>query len=307
MESRLAFLCKLNPSKGLRKGQSYWSVFLKVGIRLIWWSSRIGLDSNSRTSAGKYQLDVTELRTAFSRSEVLGEKIDRFWLRRVANIVAGEAPVSIGSNPKLILHLLPTISFSSNFQLDLSNVPQYEGDLFTPIGAYHGHSGRFNVDGYLTYSGSSLPGLFESYLQLFRSGIIETVNSHFLRPEPLNRPGVKGILPLTPIEDRLLKAIYRGLSLFKHLDLLPPIDIRFSLFGIKDYQLIDPDRRFPYSNSDNVLERDEIIFRGILIEDFDVDLNVLLRPSFDALWQAGGWRRSQNFDENGNRKSLYGV
>src|SRR5262245_39896332 len=49
----------------------------------------------SRTSKGKYQLDVAELRAAFVLSESVAERIKNFRASRLGNVVSGETPVRI--------------------------------------------------------------------------------------------------------------------------------------------------------------------------------------------------------------------
>ena len=53
----------------------------------------------SRNSAGKYQLDVDEIRAAFALSETTSEQIRNFRRERLAAIVAGETPVPLDNNP----------------------------------------------------------------------------------------------------------------------------------------------------------------------------------------------------------------
>jgi hypothetical protein len=65
----------------------------------------------SRTSAGKYQLDVHEIRAGFVAAEVVIERLRRFRVERVARALALETPMPIASGPKLILHALPVHIF----------------------------------------------------------------------------------------------------------------------------------------------------------------------------------------------------
>jgi len=65
----------------------------------------------SRNSAGKYQLDVGEIRSAFAASEALPERIKRFREERLANIIADEAPVALQQRPVLVIHFVPISAF----------------------------------------------------------------------------------------------------------------------------------------------------------------------------------------------------
>ncbi|MFZ1101582.1 MAG: ATP-binding protein, partial [Hyphomicrobiaceae bacterium] len=58
-----------------------------------------------RNSAGKYPLDVGEIRIAFTASEALGERIRRFREERLAKIVSRATPVPVVENlPTVVLH-----------------------------------------------------------------------------------------------------------------------------------------------------------------------------------------------------------
>lgn len=57
----------------------------------------------ARNSAGKYPLDVSELRAAFLLSETLGERLVRFNDEHIGKIAAGDTPVPLPAGPKLVL------------------------------------------------------------------------------------------------------------------------------------------------------------------------------------------------------------
>ena len=254
----------------------------------------------SRTSAGKYLLDVAELRTAFEQAGTFAERAERFWSARVLKIVAGQTPIPLLDSPKLILHLLPGVSFNAAFQVDLTQASRQDSDLYTPMGVNYSFRQRFNFDGYFSYSERTPEGVAESYLQLFRSGILETVDSYSLRPRPVVQPGTEHIIPLTFTEKVLLKAVERGLHLYRVFEVTPPIGIKVAIMGIKGYRVIDPDRT-RYSYTDKVLEHEELLFPDVLLQDFNEKPSRLLRPLFDTLWQAGGFAKSLNYDESGDR------
>jgi len=60
-----------------------------------------------RTSGGKYQLDVHQIRDGFLAAETAFDRLRRFRIERVARIHALDAPAAIATGPKLILHALP--------------------------------------------------------------------------------------------------------------------------------------------------------------------------------------------------------
>src|SRR5262249_40365809 len=109
----------------------------------------------SRNNAGKYPLDVGEIRSAFALSESLPERVRRFRNERLALIVADETPVRVGPGPRTVLHLLPLAALDPTTQVDVAAVEQRG---LWPVPAW------FNFDGLVGYD--SPPGR-ESYAQLF--------------------------------------------------------------------------------------------------------------------------------------------
>ncbi len=244
----------------------------------------------SRTNAGKYPLDVTEIRSAFALSESLPEKVRRFRDERLARIVADEAPVLLGSSAKVVLHVYPIASADATFQINLRDV-ENEPSIWQLI--YHPTSGRrYNFDGLVAYSSpTEKPGL--SYLQVFRNGIIEAVDVHMLR----DRDGRKTI-PSVLFEENLISASQRFLALEQRLGVPPPFFIMLSLVDVSGYimatrQPLWPDEVHP-------IDRNVLLLPDILVEDYNVDLAAELRTVFDVVWQSAGWGGSLNYDEQGN-------
>jgi hypothetical protein len=50
---------------------------------------------------------------------------------------------------------------------------------------------------------------------------------------------------------------------------------------------------------DSTIDRDMLLLPDVLIETYTPDMPTLLRPLFDAVWNAAGWERSFNYDEKG--------
>ena len=48
-----------------------------------------------------------------------------------------------------------------------------------------------------------------------------------------------------------------------------------------------------------VFDRDSLLLPDLLIDDLAVDLPSLLKPAFDAMWQASGWSRCLDYGEEG--------
>ena len=49
----------------------------------------------------------------------------------------------------------------------------------------------------------------------------------------------------------------------------------------------------------NPIDRNELLLPEIIVEEYKNNTAALLRPAFDAVWQASGFLRSGNYDDNG--------
>ncbi len=122
----------------------------------------------SRTSSGKYPLDVSELRAAFMLSETMAERIKNFRMDRISNILSGETPAPMDDNPKIILHIIPFTAFDPTKVLPISSLMVVER-MILPI-FFRPSDSRYNLDGFLKYGGSATSS--DGYLQ-FRSYAVE--------------------------------------------------------------------------------------------------------------------------------------
>jgi hypothetical protein len=205
-----------------------------------------------------------------------------FRLERLARVVSGETPAPLKEGAKIVLHLIPLSAFEPGTKFDVNSLGR---DASRIIPMYvTSWSDRFNFDRLLGYSS-------HSYLQVFRNGIIEAVEALLLE----DRNGER-IIPSIAYEKELLKALPRFLSIQKELGVDPPLFIMLSLVGVKGYTMaVD---RFLMENS-HPIDRDTLQVPEVMIERFDIDSTEVMRPAFNAVWNAAGFPRSMNYDKDG--------
>jgi hypothetical protein len=149
---------------------------------------------------------------------------------------------------------------------------------------------RFNFDGFLTSSPST-----HNYVQLFRSGIVESVNTDLAESEARLASGDK-LLPGTVFERDIIKAVQTYLDAQRHVLVQLPIFVALSLSGVRGYTLASNEfRRIER------IDRDLLLATPLSIEDFDVEVPTFLRTTFDSIWQAAGAEGSPNYDSTGKR------
>ena len=242
-----------------------------------------------RNSAGKYPMDVAEVRNAVLASEAVADKLRSFRTGRLADVVAGQTPVAMNDVATVVIHVLPLTSFDIPApNVDLSAAPG-SPERFLPISM--GGSTRHNFDGLLCHGsydgyGGSRTRTPESYVLLFRSGIVEAVDSLLLWPEEYGR-----IISSEVFERDVLSAVYRYLSLLSHLGVDGPVYVALSLLGVRDYEMAYESIR---SSRIRPVDRDALVVPEAVAERPNLDredVGRLMKPALDQIWNACGYER----------------
>lgn len=242
-----------------------------------------------RNSAGKYPLDTNELRSAFTLSSTLIDKIHEFKVSRIISITNNETPVPFFGDAKIILHLIPIQSFDYNFKITTSEIDQTK---LRPMYSM-GWNNRINLEGLVTYTGGRSNDS-HSYVQIYRNGIIEAVEGGILNPD---KPDKK-IIPSITFEEKLLEILPQYLSVLNDSGISTPIFVYLTLSGIKDYEMgVNP--RLALFNDHFKIDRDILEMPEVVIENFGTNIISILRPIFDLIWNACGYEESLNFNVNG--------
>ncbi len=242
----------------------------------------------SRNSAGKYPLDVRELRAAFALSETTAERIRNFRAERLSQIVAGETPRALEEGAKIVLHIVSFGAFDPAGRVDLSLLDQ------TKLGPMN-HSGwrhRYNFDGLLTFTFNK-PELAYSYLQVFRNGSIEAVDASMLSLWKGQRN-----IPSSDFERELMDSLARFLLVEKGLGVEPPLFVMLSLLGVSGYTM-GVNRSLLFREDANPIDRDALLIPEVVVETLDCDPAEVMHPIFDAVWNAAGWPRSMSYNDAG--------
>lgn len=246
----------------------------------------------ARSTKGKYSMDVTELRIAFNLSETITERIRRFREDRISKIFANETPVPFYDTAKVVLHLIPINSFNPAQRYEINKIASHL-EKIQPIYP-SGYNHRYNLDGLLTYSGGRKEKS-RSYVQLFRVGIIEAVEGELLDPRHYDG---KLLIPGLLYEKKLIKSLPLYLSALETINVELPIFVFLTLVGVRGY-LMDADRFGLGIDEDDTIDRDILLLPEVVIENYDIVPEDVLRPCFDAIWNACGFSGSRNYNNTG--------
>lgn len=248
----------------------------------------------SRSSDGKYAMDVSEIRSAFAISEGMPEKIRNFRDARISKIITNDAPVPLVELPRVILHLVPMASLTGAQQFDVAEIYTKRQQL-KPV-AFDSTSHRINFDGVVTFRIDADPPQCGSYVQAFRNGTVEAVET-----AEFGESNGKKIIKSIAFEKNIISATARFLELQASLGVPPPVFVMISLLGVKGYKMATTDG-YQLARA-SPIDRDVLLLPEIIVEQFDQEASSLLRPAFDAVWQAAGFLRSAYYDADGNWKA----
>lgn len=244
-----------------------------------------------RNSAGKYPLDVSELRAAFTLSSSVIDRIRGFRTDRIIAISNNETPVPMHAGPKLILHCIPTESFAGQLQFDL--IPFLRDHARLPTLGNQGFSRRINLDGVLAGDGEGTY-VGNTYTQLYRNGLIEVVAGPVgLVFEMEGKQWIGSEL----YERNLPNYLRTCFRVFGEIEAGGPVAVALTLTNARGLRMAIPMAQF---NSSRLIDRDTLVLPETVVQDLAADPVKVLRPMFDLVWNACGFERTRNFDKEGN-------
>jgi hypothetical protein len=245
----------------------------------------------ARNSAGKYPMDVSELRSAFTLATSVTERVRRFRADRIAMLKNNGTPVRFSEGiSKTILHCIPLEPFAAPVQFD---VLKYSGQTarIPPLFSAGSWTHRINLDGLVIYSGAQTDAI--SYTQLFRNGTIEAVEGHWLNVQH----GQPRTIPYVAVERGVLNYLEKTFEIQKELGVTPPIVVALTLTGTKDLRMAHGP--FSYEQGYAIAEEDLVLTESV-VDSFAEKPGKILKPLFDLIWNACGFPSTRTLNDQGD-------
>ena len=240
-----------------------------------------------RNSSGKYPLDVDQLRSAFTFSSTVNEKLRAFRADRIIALRNNDTPIPFPDDPKIVLHCIPIESFAGQTQYDVLPFNQ-NPLLLRPMGSTS-YDRRLNLEGIVAFGGGAPP---HTYTQLYRTGIIEAVRARTLAHEY----GGKMLIPSVLYEQTVFNYLPHCFQVLRQLGANVPVFVAVSLLGTRGLEMgVDQfglEAGYP-------IKDDALILPESIVQDFSTPVGKVLKPIFDLVWNACGLPASKNFDSEG--------
>ena len=215
-----------------------------------------------------------------------------FQAQRLDWLSAGRGPTPMASNKLVCVHIVPYGAITNTATVDVGDLDP-QRTFLAPIGST-GFNTRFNSDGLLREATGS-DGNSNGFLQLFRDGVIESVDSTMM----IGRGREDGLPSIRFVKD-LVTFVARARDIFRELDVQPPVLVLVSFVGIRGAPLLvsaedlGGSGYYPYK-----FDKDPLLLPEVRLVDLNADVRPALRVALDALWQAAGQQRCSFYGTDG--------
>jgi len=236
-----------------------------------------------------------------SNNNQILERIRRFKEDRISKIFTNEIPFANYDNAKIVLQLIPVVSFINEPHFDLNRIDWTFNGIKPIKSIYPTWDYVPDTDGRIAYNQSSDENILISSVKIFNIGIIEAIDGFLLRPH-------NNDLFIRPIdlECHLINSLREYLEILRNLEVGLPIYLYLNLLGINGYKMwIHPD--FEGHFMARRINRDNLFLPEIRINNYNIDSARILRPCFNSIWKISGFQESYNYDRYGNWRPYIDV
>ena len=249
-----------------------------------------------RHGGARRLMEAAEIRSAFVGTEQVVERVKKLRLDRISAILSDDTPCALKGRATLVLHIVPFRAFDATFTPNFEPKP-----LYTSLTTLSGTGGlRHEFDGIYALD-SNYPNPPHGYAFLFRNGMLEVLDASCLGANGESRQ-----IPSQWFEQELLRNIPNWLTALRSIGAEPPAVMMLTLLNVKGYRMaVNPGHG---GMGTHAISRDYLQVPGTILETFTPSnaaaIASLLRPHFDAVWNACGHPRSIFYDENGRRNVI---
>jgi hypothetical protein len=248
----------------------------------------------ARSSAGKYEPNVEELRRIFTDAPLLAERIRAFRLDRIAKIAAGETPITLAGDCLMVLHVVPYSAFDRTVPLSIAEMEK-QAMLFPPLGRGQATHRYVNFDGFvvLTNSNDTIEQQHHSYAQVFRSGVVEAVAT-------IDRPD--GAVMASKIDKYCVANTRRYVEALARFGVEAPIAVLVSLVGVGGREIVSGIDNLYAPYGEQKLRQDQFHFAEAIFEtapDALPQYAQALILLLEQIWNTAGFASQQTVSQTG--------
>jgi len=246
-------------------------------------------------------MSYDQIRGAFDRTATLAEQARRFIATRRELIAKGETPVPLKSGPQLVVHLVPISGLAGRLAVDL--MPIYKNGMHEFTGSFwrNSFSSTFNFDGLVIHTNDMGEDGYHGYNHIFRIGALEDIRHGVVRfGDGVKESTDDKLVGASLMSKFFYNSLKRRIENLKSLGFSGPALFGLGILNVKGYKLhIEIDTLHDlYHRSSKTVDHQHLVPSEVWIEDIDtVDIDSIIRPLLDTLWQAFGIEHCPYFDD----------
>jgi len=247
-----------------------------------------------RDAGQRHQMDVQELRSAFVGSAALTAEVRRFRDERLTKVLSGETPIPVWAHATITLHVLPFGTSFTAVAIDPASIGTTWLQLNQSDFVYS-PADRPNLDGLIIYCAPAIErdNRSHQYIQVFRNGGIEGVMTFSSGEHAYDK------FYGDEQEKDIIRFVEAALKFRASHGLGFPVLIMVSLLRFRGVSLLPPARSRP-SFGVVPFDRDTVLLPDVVVETADESVARKLRPLFDVMCQAAGYKGSRSHNEAGD-------
>jgi hypothetical protein len=243
-------------------------------------------------------MDINQLRKAFIANATISAEMRDFLNTRI-NIISNRNEIAntLMSNPAYILHLIPYSAFQQGVNYDLTYYSErVRSEELTPLMRGSGCGYSINFEGVMVRSigNSNL-----NYVQLYRNGIIESVETQFC----FFHPDFDQWYIDSNYELHVVNALSHYFKVYERLNIQGPVYLGITFVDVLNHKFNIPSQ-IAFTKNLIADKIDRNILKTPQIEIINLAENPanILKSTFDIIWNACGIKGSINYDEYGKFK-----
>jgi hypothetical protein len=252
----------------------------------------------ARSTAGKYEPNVEQLRELFTLSPRIADRTREFRATRLARLASAESPVTLMHDDILVLHVVPFSAFDRDPPLPMAELER-NYTILHPIGSRQSQALKINFDGFLTMSnGDRAANVERAYVQLFRGGIVEAVDGLYVRAS--GQP----LIPVVTLDRSITGHAMRLMRDLAAIGIEPPYAVLVSLLTAERarFNFAHPGDGAWFDRMGSYTDRSQYSFSEVIFDAVPANIQSsaqTMKPLLDQLAQSGGMAESVSFRNDG--------
>ena len=235
-------------------------------------------------------MSYDQLKTAFDRTATLAERAKAFRRERLDAIHLGKTPSQVIPGPLCAVHIIPLVSLTGRQLIDVASLYRDSANrCLMAFDKWNHNKCTLNLDGIVNHCASGNFG----YNQIYRTGCTESVFA----------AGSENTILAKNITEHIRMVIDKNLKFLKQSGISGPAIVGVAVLNIKSHKFfINQLSNFIQDQiSPLMADRDSLILPEVWLESLDTmtDIDEVVRPLMDILWQSFGVERCLQYNNTG--------